>query len=165
MPLKLILLRHAKSGWDDMSLADHDRTLTDRGVASARLIGTWLQSHGHVPDLILCSDAVRTQQTVNGLVAAFDHSVAIHSSAALYLSGPDTILRHIARQDAATLLVCAHNPGIAELAGRLVHKAPDHPRFDDYPTAATTIITFDVERWADIKRGTCIDFTIPADLR
>ena len=83
---------------------------------------------------------------------------------ALYHAGPATLLAQIAQQTASTLALCAHNPGIGELAARLVTTAPTHPRFQDYPTAAMTLIRFDAARWRDIRKGTCVDFTIPRDL-
>lgn len=165
MTLTLILLRHAKSGWDDPTLSDHDRPLNPRGRHAAPAIGRWLAAQGHLPDLILCSDAVRTMQTIDLLLTGAGADVPVRHLPQLYNASPDTLLRQIHKQtDAATLLVCAHNPGIGELAHRLVQAAPGHPRFADYPTAATTVITFDAATWAQIQTGTCTAFVSPADI-
>ncbi|SEM65799.1 phosphohistidine phosphatase [Loktanella fryxellensis] len=165
MTLTLILLRHAKSGWDDPTLADHDRTLNARGRRDAPALGHWLAAQGHLPDLILCSDAERTTQTVDLMLTGARADVPVRHLPQFYNASPDMLLRHIRKQgDTATLLVCAHNPGIGELAHHLVTTAPDHARFADYPTAATTVITFNVASWADIAQGDCTAFVIPADL-
>ncbi|MCP4818173.1 MAG: histidine phosphatase family protein, partial [Shimia sp.] len=55
MTLKLILMRHAKSSWDDPLQSDHERSLNRRGRASAPAIGKWLSENGFHPDELLCS--------------------------------------------------------------------------------------------------------------
>jgi phosphohistidine phosphatase len=64
----LHLLRHAKSSWDDPSLADRDRPLAPRGLRAGRAIAAYLREHGIAPGLVLCSPAARTRETL-GLVA------------------------------------------------------------------------------------------------
>ena len=64
MTRELILLRHAKSGWNDPDVSDHDRPINQRGHNSATAIGSWLKIHKFEPDQILCSTAVRAQQTL-----------------------------------------------------------------------------------------------------
>ena len=165
MTLTLILLRHAKSGWDDPAAEDHARTLTARGQTAARRIGTWLRDQGHVPDRILTSDATRTRQTVAGVLGSLDAGPPVTQLSALYHADPSAILRQIGKvEGAGTLLVCGHNPGIGALAQRLVTTPPDHPRFADYPTAATTVIACDAQAWSAIRPGRCIAFVTPADL-
>src|SRR5262249_49530634 len=58
---RLILLRHAKSAWPDV--ADQDRPLAGRGRRAAPAAGRWLRESGHVPDLVLCSTALRARET------------------------------------------------------------------------------------------------------
>ncbi len=165
MPLTLILMRHAKSGWDDPTLRDHARTLTERGRRNAKSVGSWLGQEGHIPDLILCSDATRTGQTVQGILEGLGQQTGTQYLPGLYNASPDTILRFIHKQSAQTLLVCAHNPGIGSLAHRLVSMPPTHDRFDDYPTAATTVIRFESDSWASIRTGNCLSFIVPSDLK
>ena len=165
MTLTLILLRHAKSGWDDPSLADHDRTLTDRGERASRAIGGWLRAANLLPDLILTSDAARTRATVAGLCEGMADHPTVTPLPSLYHAAPYAILAQIAKvRDARRLLVCGHNPGIGELAQRMVIMPPDHPRFADYPTAATTVIACEAADWSALRPGRCLDFVTPADL-
>ena len=165
MTLTLILMRHAKSGWDDPMVEDHARALTDRGERASRAIGGWLRAADLVPDLILTSDAMRTQKTVSGLCEGMAQHPPVTPLRSLYHAGPHAILAQVAKvRDARCLLVCGHNPGIGELAQRMVIMAPDHPRFADYPTAATTVIACDAAGWSALRPGRCLDFVTPADL-
>ena len=65
---KLFLMRHAKSDWADSSLSDMERPLNARGRASAPLMARWIQSHRSIPDVVLCSTAIRTRQTLGLLI-------------------------------------------------------------------------------------------------
>ncbi|MCB1586456.1 MAG: histidine phosphatase family protein, partial [Xanthomonadales bacterium] len=59
----LIILRHAKSNWSDLSLSDHDRSLNQRGKNSAPIMGQRLSKKPIQPQLVLCSTAVRAKAT------------------------------------------------------------------------------------------------------
>ena len=61
---ELIVLRHAKSSWDDIDKRDHDRQLASRGIEAAKRMGALILERGWVPDHIICSTAARTQQTL-----------------------------------------------------------------------------------------------------
>ena len=62
--LTLSLLRHAKSSWKEPALPDHDRPLNTRGKAEAPVMGKEIAKHGLEPDLVLCSTARRTRDTL-----------------------------------------------------------------------------------------------------
>ncbi len=159
---RLILMRHAKSSWDDSALDDHARPLNGRGRVSARVLGDWLRARGYIPDQTLCSDATRTRETFAGLKIPCDTQFLD----TLYHAGPDAML-HVLRQAAGdTVLMIGHNPGIGWFAQNLVAEPPPHPRFFDYPTCATLVAEFDVERWNEIGTGTGkpMDFVIPREL-
>ena len=64
MTRHLLLMRHAKSDWNVPGLGDKDRPLNARGKSTAPTMASWLFEHGLLPDLILCSSAVRTLQTL-----------------------------------------------------------------------------------------------------
>jgi phosphohistidine phosphatase len=163
---RLILIRHAKSSWDDAFADDHARVLNKRGRASAIAVGLWLAEHGYDPDIVLCSDAERTQETAALILPAFTPAPQLRLSAMLYHAAPDTIMDLIQRESAPTLAVIAHNPSIGMLANALVKTPPDHHRFGDYPTGATTVIDFATDNWSAMQRrsGTCKDFMVPRDM-
>jgi phosphohistidine phosphatase len=162
--LTLTLIRHAKSSWDDPAATDHARKLNARGRAAAPLIGRWLQDQGHRPGLILCSDAMRTRETLALILPALSPAPQVRYLPELYHADPADMLDLIRTETNPNLALIGHNPGIGALAAMLVQSPPDHPRFADYPTAATTVIRFDAKNWQEIGRGNCAAFTIPADL-
>ena len=70
-PRILHLLRHAKSSRDDPELADRDRPLAPRGVRNAAVLAERLSRAGFAPDLVLCSPALRTRETLAAIEPAF----------------------------------------------------------------------------------------------
>lgn len=159
---RLILIRHAKSSWDDPFQDDFARVLNQRSRDAARAIAVWLQTSGYAPDCLLVSTAARTVETAELIPPRLPATVMTTYLAPLYHAAPDTILDSVQRRPEACIAVIAHNPGIAMLAQALVRKAPDHPRFDDYPTCATTVIDFDGQ--VAMRQGTVVDFIVPRDL-
>ncbi|SFL37658.1 SixA phosphatase family protein [Shimia haliotis] len=163
MTLKLILMRHAKSSWDDPLQSDHARPLNKRGRASASVMGKWLAENGYLPDELLCSTAERTRETYArlGLVAP-----ETTFSDALYHASADIMLRVLQGARGKTVLMLGHNPGIGHCAELMARQAPDHPRFLDYPTCATTVFTFDTASWADVSfgQGDVLAFGLPREL-
>ncbi len=166
MPLTLILMRHAKSTWDDPLLSDEERPLNDRGRAAAPRVADWLVRKGYVPAKVVTSAAVRTRETWERMAARTPGEIPFESTPALYLAGPEMILNVIKTQTASPLMILCHNPGIAECAERIAKTSPDHKDFRRYPTAATTVITFDAETWQDVTwhSGDVADFIVPRDL-
>lgn len=151
---RLILTRHAKSAWDDPTLADHDRPLNDRGRRSARALGDWMASRGYEPEEVLCSSARRTQETwamVAG--AALEVRPLLRLEPGLYHAGPDKMLTILRTATHPTVMMLGHNPGISELAALLPARLPMDPDFRRYPTAATLVVDFQIENWSDIRPG------------
>lgn len=156
----LILMRHAKSSWDDPRLSDHDRPLTKRGRAAAPLIGGWLRQIGVTPQQVISSTAERTAETW----MRTDLEAEARFTRDLYHAGPAAMRRVLQTATADVVMMIGHNPGIAVFAHQLVQDPPNHTRFLDYPTAATTLIDFDIPDWTAVQRGTCRAFTTPHDL-
>ncbi|QEG00002.1 phosphohistidine phosphatase [Stieleria maiorica] len=125
MTRQLILMRHAKSDHDDPSLSDHDRPLAKRGRRATPKMADWLDEHGCVPDLILCSSSFRTRETAELLLDHWGKKPVVVSSPDLYLSSPHTMLDVIGTEsgDAASVMVLGHNPGISALASMLADRS------------------------------------------
>ena len=64
---RLLLLRHAKSSWDDPALSDHARPLNSRGRKAAAAVAQLFHRLTLAPDLVLVSSARRTLQTLEAL--------------------------------------------------------------------------------------------------
>lgn len=162
MTRTLILMRHAKSAWDDPMLDDHDRPLNKRGRRSATALGDWMRHAGLTPDQILCSSARRTQETCERLGLGLPAPPLPE----LYHASPAAMLDLLQQARGHCVLMIGHNPGIAEFAAALVADAPAHPRFADYPTGATLVAEFDIPGWDALTPGTgqARDFVIPREL-
>ena len=159
MTLKLILMRHAKSDWDDPSLDDHDRPLNERGKRAAVLIGKWLVANGHLPELALCSDAIRTRHTLELVSAQFPDAIQVKLLPSLYLASAQKMLDLLqVYGDFNSVLLVGHNPGTGAMAQMLGRNHPSDTDFVRYPTAFTTVYEFSETRWADIDwgRGTIV---------
>ncbi|HUK90862.1 MAG TPA: histidine phosphatase family protein [Blastocatellia bacterium] len=158
----LLLLRHAKSDWDDQSLPDFDRPLADRGHRDAPRIGKALAKHGPAPDLIISSPALRATQTTEAVVAAAQLDVVPQFDERIYGAGTAGLMKVIRglSDSANSALVVGHNPGFEGLVARLTGKA------QHMPTAGLASIEFDVQSWADVEdgKGKLIRFLTPKTL-
>jgi phosphohistidine phosphatase len=152
MTKHLLLMRHAKSDWNEAGLTDKERPLNARGRATAPIMAEWLTRQNHMPDLVLCSNAIRTRQTLELLMQHWTSSKEskpaislpqVHFDDSLYLAS-DTQLLLVAKESVASLasldgpswkcvLVLAHNPGLELLVSQL----SDRP--NEMPTGAIAI--------------------------
>ncbi len=167
MTLRLILMRHAKSDWQSPAADDFERPLNKRGLDAANRVGRWLCAQGYIPELVLCSAAHRTRQTCTVVLDQLDAAPRVTFSDRLYLASPETMFQIVGQAGITTpVLMLGHNPGTALLARALARKAPPHPRFVDYPTAATTVLDFATDNWSSLTAGTgeVVDFVVPRDL-
>ena len=167
----LYMLRHAKSSWADGSLPDHDRPLNERGRAAAPRVGAHMQASGYLPDLVLCSTATRTRQTLDAVLSELEVEPAIEFQEDLYLAGPSEMLDLVAAvpDTVESVLLVGHNPGTGILAGALSGEGPPatvHLMRAKFPTAGLAIIELSVDRWRDIVSGcgSLKEFVRPRDL-
>ncbi len=168
----VLLLRHAKSSWDVPALADYDRPLAKRGLKAAPRMGAEIGALGLRPDLVLCSGAKRTRETLDLVLAALGSPPPeVLYDDVIYMAPPTGLMQILRRQpgEAATVLVVGHNPGLEELAELMVGKGDEDLREtldEKFPTCALAVITFDAEAWADIApgTGTLTRFLTPARL-
>jgi phosphohistidine phosphatase len=118
---QLLLMRHAKSLWDDPKLSDHARPLNGRGRAAATAMGRTLRDLGLQPDIILVSSARRTLQTLEAL-GRWDRTPLIEPMDALYLASAAALLDvlHAVTEPVHSVMLLGHNPGMHELAMTLV---------------------------------------------
>ncbi len=145
---QLLLLRHAKSSWDDSKQPDRDRPLTDRGRRAAATMRRAMQQLGLAPDLVLVSPARRTLQTLEAL-EPWDDTPLIEHVEALYLATPAQLLAalHDIPETVRSTLVIGHNPGMHDLAQALMAGAQ--------PTDASRRLA------AAYPTGALAEFTIP----
>src|SRR5579863_2056432 len=114
---QLLLLRHAKSSWDDPKLSDRDRPLNKRGQRSAAAMRKAMEELGLAPDLILVSPARRTRETLAAL-EPWNDTPLVEPLESLYLASAGQLLS-VLRQTNETVrsaMLIGHNPGMHELA-------------------------------------------------
>jgi phosphohistidine phosphatase len=157
--LTLLLLRHAKSTWDDPELEDYDRGLATRGLKAAPRMGRYIATQHLKPDLVLCSGAVRTRATLALVLPELGSPPPrIRYDNALYLAGPDVLLDAIGKAGTSPrVMLVGHNPGIHALALALTgggDKAALAELATRYPTAALAVLTFPAAAWKDVAPAT-----------
>jgi len=169
---RLLLLRHAKSCWDDPELSDFDRPLAPRGEAATPRIAAYMARKLLAPELALCSAAQRTRQTWTLLAAALPAPCRMKPMRSLYLAPPSRLLTTIRRtpDGIGCLLLIGHNPGLHSLALQLAGdgKAKALARLaTKFPTAALVQLDFELPNWRDIAPGygRVVRFVRPKDLR
>jgi phosphohistidine phosphatase len=118
---QLLLLRHAKSSWDDASTPDRDRPLNPRGRRSAAIMRQAMNDLGLVPDVVLVSTARRTMETLEAL-EPWDDTPLVEPMDSLYLANPIqlTAALHTVAETVRSVLLIGHNPGMHDLALSLV---------------------------------------------
>lgn len=147
----LILMRHAKSSWDDSSLDDFDRPLNRRGERDAPFMGGILAGKGVKPDTIVSSPAVRAFATAQAVAEAIGYNLQdIRTDKKLYDASAHRILDIVRgwTDPARSALLVAHNPGLTLLLNLFAGEA-----ISNIPTAGVAAIEFGAEHWSDIQAG------------
>ena len=168
----ILLLRHAKSAWGQPGLADHERPLNRRGERAAETMAEYIVHNAPRPDLILCSTAVRTRQTLAPLVHRLANPAPpIALEKGLYLATERELLVRLraVTEENRTILLIGHNEGIGELASALAGDGePDtlarlHEKF---PTAALATLQLGEAPWQDLAPGQAelMSFVRPRDI-
>src|SRR3990167_8449156 len=122
----LYLLRHAHTESRGPGMSDFDRALDDQGRAEAEAIGQYVQKNSLSFDFVMCSAALRCQETFEPL-RQFIKTADSEISVGLYNIPEDDILEHIRQvsDDVKHLLYIGHNPGLAFAILKLAQKIPE----------------------------------------
>ena len=144
---KVLIMRHAKSSWDEAGVSDHDRTLNARGHRDAPFMGQFLEAREIRPDRILHSTARRAELTAQIVSDEFSNSPALTALSEFYLAPAQTYLDILDELDDATdcVMLVGHNPGMEELVAHFMSGS------GSMPTAAIAHIDLDIDRWQDLK--------------
>jgi len=170
---QLMLLRHAKSSWDDKKVSDARRPLSERGREAAAAMTAAMRERGLVPDLVLVSPAQRTLETL----AAFEpweETPLIERMDELYLATAPQMLQvlHGVPETVRSVLLIGHNPGIHDLARTLngaramASSTPENRRLAErFPTAALAEFSI-AGSWKRLGEGSgrLVRFLCPRDL-
>jgi phosphohistidine phosphatase len=142
-------MRHAKSSWDDASLADFERPLNARGEGAAAFMGKFMRKNSLEPAIIISSPAKRAKQTAKFAKEAGKFSCDLKFDERIYEASPRALLEVVGRIDDAhsSAMLVGHNPGIEGFIRLLTDK------IEPMPTAALAIVEIDIDTWAKIADG------------
>jgi phosphohistidine phosphatase len=157
----IVLVRHAKSSWENMFLSDHDRPLNPRGKKDAPDMGDRLKARELKPSLIISSTAKRARLTAKKIAKKIGFSKdRIMLTKALYHADDYSIFEIIKSLDDAhdTVMLFGHNPGITECANLLTGN-----NIINIPTCGAASISFNCSSWKDIEKraGSMIFYDYP----
>ncbi len=142
----LLLVRHAKSSWD-FNVEDFDRPLNERGNKNAPEMAKRLIKKDIKIDLFVSSPAKRALSTANYFAEEYDRKAkSIITVPSLYHAASDAFYSVIKEldNDAKTVAIFSHNPGITDFANELTDS-----RVDDMPTCGIFAVKADIKKWKD----------------
>jgi phosphohistidine phosphatase len=153
---ELHLLRHAKSSWKE-DVEDHQRRLNRRGREAARRVGRDLPAAVGALNLVLCSSAVRTQETMELVLADYGVRPRCRVEDELYEAGSEKLMERLRRLDESdgNVLLIGHNPGLHELAVNLTDAGSPGLRAlasGKFPTAARASFKIS-DSWSALGRS------------
>jgi phosphohistidine phosphatase len=158
----LYLLRHAKSSWGDATLADFDRPLNERGKRASEAIGNYLKSNSITPELIICSTALRTRETLAIVTKTAELNTEVRYDERIYEASRSRLAEVISEieNDRNVVMLIGHNPGMEEILLLLTGKR------QEMSTGTLAKIVFDTMSWTTTveKRGTLESIVSPREL-
>jgi phosphohistidine phosphatase len=165
----LHLLRHAKSSWKE-EVEDHERRLNRRGREAARRVGLALAAIGNL-DLIFCSSARRTRETMELVFAELSVQPRSVVEDQLYEASKDELMSRLRRlpEDIGNVLLIGHNPGLHQLAMAIADTSSAGFRAlssGKFPTAARASFRV-LDPWSAFGRSRCelVDYVTAESLR
>ncbi len=158
-----LILRHAKSSWDNMHEQDHQRQLNERGKRAAPRMGQLILEQQLTPDTVIASTAQRARETVEAVASSCQFAGEIVYDDNLYLAPPAVYLDILNRlpDQCQRILFVGHNPGMEELVSQLTGQPVT------MPTAALAHLQWQIDSWqqlAEAGSASLVDFWIPREL-
>ena len=160
----LLILRHAKSSWNNAQLTDYERPLNKRGKIDAPRMGKHLREQELVPDLIITSSAARAMTTAEAVAQASGYEQEIQSTRSFYHADPEAYLDVLRQLDDSLerVMVVGHNPGMEELLEGLTGV------WEQLPTAALAQVSLSINHWRELDEettGELVNLWLPKELR
>jgi len=147
----LLIMRHAKSDWDNENLTDFERPLNKRGEKAAQFMGEEINKRNKLPDIIISSPANRAKTTAKLFAKASNYTKEIIFEKDFYFGHIEDVLDIIKKMDNSIdrIMVVGHNPTCENFVTELSENYP----YVTMPTAAIASINFDIENWSDLEYG------------
>lgn len=150
MERTLVVIRHAKSSWNDPLRSDFERTLNDRGNSDAPDMARRLKKAGIIPDLMIASAAKRTRETATLMAGVLGYDpAAIQLEEKLYHCLPVTMeeVLYAVSDDVRTVFIIAHNPGITDF----VNQFSSQFYVGNLPTCGVVAVHFNGASWNELS--------------
>jgi phosphohistidine phosphatase len=147
----LLLIRHAKSDWNDASLNDFDRPLNERGKKNAPEMAQRLRSKKIKIDAFISSPAKRAKKTAALFANEFDiKKDDIIFKDELYGAGERVFFELIKKIDDKfkSVAIFSHNPGLTDFANALTLT-----KIDNIPTCSIFAVKIDIDSWAEFEKA------------
>ena len=142
MVRRLLVMRHAKSSWNDPNLADHERPLNKRGRGDAPMVADAIFDRGWIPDLILVSSSKRTLQTLEGMSHRMGKAPFEVRSGIYHATVIDLMEELEDMLDNGTTMIIGHNPGSEILVNHLSGE------WHTMPTATAVLLLHSGSSWS-----------------
>ncbi len=145
----LLLIRHAKSSWDDPGLSDFERPLNERGKKDAPAMAERLHERGIRVDAFITSPARRARKTAEHFTKRYKKDKGdMILKTELYMAGDEAFNEVISRldDDYDCVAVFSHNPGITEFANSLTDM-----RTDNIPTCGIFAVSIEAKKWSKFR--------------
>ncbi len=152
----IYLIRHAKSSWDNPTLADEHRPITQKGIDKTKKISDYLFTNNHFPELIISSHAKRALETAILVAKKLNYpenKITIEEK--IYFNGTDGYLDIIfgISDLYESIMIFGHNPTISNFSNYFIKQ------LDDYiPTSGLIILRFNTNKWTKIVNSKLIDY-------
>ena len=163
MNKKLIIVRHSKSSWKDLSLDDFNRPLNKRGKEDGPIISNYLSTKTNFIDFLHSSSSVRTFETSKFFTERIKFGKVKYDDS-LYHSSSGSILNLIKNysNEYSSVMLIAHNPGLTHLINQITNIS-----LDNLPTTGLAEIHFSCNKWNEIssKNSNLIDLKFPKQLK
>lgn len=157
----LLIIRHAKSSWDNPDLMDSERPLNNRGIKDSSIMRQVLKEKNIKIDKIYSSDAIRAKQTISIIAPELNYKEDdIEFISELYHASRKELIEFIRKIDDKflTVAIVGHNPGLTDLTHFFIEDF-DH----ELPTCAMLFLELNISSWRNIESncGRLIFFEYP----
>lgn len=147
----IYIVRHAKSSWDDISLTDHERSLSKTGVRKTKLIIDYLCQQKIIPDLMISSSAVRARETAFQIAVGIGYPLTdVVIDKALYHAGSDDVYATLfgIQDEVGSVMIFGHNPTLTYFVNNFVS-----PEIDNLPTTGIVSVSFSTDKWEKLTEA------------
>ena len=159
----LIIVRHCKSSWADLSLSDFDRPLNKRGHIDGELMSSYLREKEKKIDKLISSTSKRTRLTSKYFIEKI-HFNSISYLDELYHASYSEIIKIISKieNNLNNIMVIGHNPGLTELINHF-----SDMRIYNIPTSGIIKVEFKEAKWSKIteNKGKIVYKKFPKELK